>query len=52
MSWNKQPKKGDVGIKFSAATPVDLDAIAAADEAAWIAEQEAVVLYRWITFGG
>lgn len=28
------------------ATPDDLDAIAAADEAAWIAEQEAVMLYR------
>ena len=28
------------------ATPDDLDAIATADEAAWIAEQEAVMLYR------
>ena len=28
------------------ATPGDLDAIAGADEAAWRAEQEAVMLYR------
>ncbi|HBE92983.1 MAG TPA: DUF1343 domain-containing protein, partial [Gammaproteobacteria bacterium] len=28
------------------ATPDDLEALAIADEAAWIAEQEAVMLYR------
>ena len=33
-------------VDDSEATPHDLDAIAAADEAAWITEQEAVVLYR------
>ena len=29
-----------------AATPADLDALAAADEAAWLAERESVLLYR------
>ena len=29
-----------------AATPDDLEAITGADEAAWIAEQEAVMLYK------
>jgi uncharacterized protein YbbC (DUF1343 family) len=33
-------------VDDSEATPGDLDAIASADEAAWIAEQEAVMLYR------
>jgi uncharacterized protein YbbC (DUF1343 family) len=33
-------------VDDSEATPNDLDAIAAADEAAWIVEQEAVMLYR------
>jgi uncharacterized protein YbbC (DUF1343 family) len=33
-------------VDDSEATPDDLDAITAADEAAWIAEQEAVMLYR------
>jgi hypothetical protein len=33
-------------VDDSEATPDDLDAIASADEAAWIAEQEAVMLYR------
>jgi len=32
-------------VDDSEATPDDLDAITAADEAAWIAEQEAVMLY-------
>ena len=33
-------------VDDSAATPDDLEAIAGADEAAWIAEREAVMLYR------
>ncbi len=33
-------------VDDSEATPDDLDAITAADEAAWIAEQKAVMLYR------
>jgi uncharacterized protein YbbC (DUF1343 family) len=33
-------------VDDSEATPDDLDAITAADEAAWIAEQETVMLYR------
>jgi uncharacterized protein YbbC (DUF1343 family) len=33
-------------VDDSEATPDDLDAITATDEAAWIAEQEAVMLYR------
>jgi uncharacterized protein YbbC (DUF1343 family) len=33
-------------VDDSAATPADLDALAAADEAAWLAEREPVLLYR------
>ena len=33
-------------VDDSEATPADLEVLAAADEAAWIAEQEAVMLYR------
>ena len=33
-------------VDDSEATPEDLEALAKADEAAWIAEQEAVMLYR------
>jgi uncharacterized protein YbbC (DUF1343 family) len=33
-------------VDDSAATPADLESLAAADEAAWLAEREAVLLYR------